>query len=323
MEKNVAGKWIVFAFEDEGGTNPGEPVTGDAANITANVRIDGGAANAVDDTNPTELEDGYYIFDITAVENNGDLILIAPQSATANVNVIGVPGAVWTTPANFNDLVVAVTSGEVTTGTISANAINAAAIATDAITSAKIAADAIGESEIANGAINAATFAAGAIDAAAIASNALTSAKIATDAIGAAQIAADAIGAAEIADGAINAAAFAANAITSTVIADNAITAAKLAADAITAAKIATDAIGGDELAASAVNEIWAKVCEDQGSITAQQIMSLIVCALAGVTTTGGSIFRPPNGSANDRITATVNASNERTAMTVAPSAGA
>ena len=102
MQKNVASqKWIVFAFQDDGGTNPGEPVTGDAANITANLRIDGGAANAVDDVNPTELEDGYYVFDITAAESNGDLILIAPASATANVNVIGVPGAIWTTPANF------------------------------------------------------------------------------------------------------------------------------------------------------------------------------------------------------------------------------
>ena len=104
MQKNTAGKWVVFAFESDSGTNPGQPVTGDAANITANIRIDGGAANAVDDTNPTELEDGYYIFDITAVESNGDLLLITPESATANVNVIGVPGAVWTTPPNFNDL---------------------------------------------------------------------------------------------------------------------------------------------------------------------------------------------------------------------------
>jgi hypothetical protein len=98
MFKNTASqKWVVFAFEDEGGTNPGEPVTGDAANITANLRLDGGAANAVDDVNPTELEDGYYIFDITAAESNGDCIVIAPVSATANVNVIGVPGVVYTT----------------------------------------------------------------------------------------------------------------------------------------------------------------------------------------------------------------------------------
>lgn len=127
MQKNTAGKWIVFAFQDEGGTNPGEPVTGDAANITANVRIDGGAANAVDDTNPTELEDGYYVFDLTAAEANGDLLLIAPQSSTANVNVIGVPGAVWTTPANFNAL------GIASDGDISGNVDGAVASVTGAV----------------------------------------------------------------------------------------------------------------------------------------------------------------------------------------------
>ena len=105
MEKNVAGKWVVFAFEDEGGTNPGEPVTGDATNITANISIDGAAGTSVGSgANPTELEDGYYVFDLLASEKNGDLLTIFPQSATANVNVIGVPGSVWTTPANFNDL---------------------------------------------------------------------------------------------------------------------------------------------------------------------------------------------------------------------------
>jgi len=117
MEKNTAGKWVVFAFGDEGHANPGEPITGDAANITANVRIDGGAANAVDDTNPTELEGGYYVFDITAAEANGDNILICPQSATANVNVIGVPGAVWTRPANFNDLSITATTGRMVVDT--------------------------------------------------------------------------------------------------------------------------------------------------------------------------------------------------------------
>lgn len=98
MFKNTAGQeWVVFAFQDEGGTNPGEPVAADQANITADVRIDGAAANAVDDTNPTVLSDGYYTFGITAAESNGDSIVIIPVSATANVNVIGVPGAVYTT----------------------------------------------------------------------------------------------------------------------------------------------------------------------------------------------------------------------------------
>ncbi len=102
MEKNTAGKWIVFAYGLPDHASAGKAITGDAANITANVRIDGGAANAVDDTNPTELEDGYYVFDITAAEANGDLILVTPASSTTDVQVIGVPGAVWTRPPNFN-----------------------------------------------------------------------------------------------------------------------------------------------------------------------------------------------------------------------------
>ena len=93
MQKNVSGqRWIVFAF----GRTSNTPITGDAANITANLRLDGGAANPVDDTNPQELEAGYYYFDITQAETNADMIAICPVSATPNVIVIGVPGAVWT-----------------------------------------------------------------------------------------------------------------------------------------------------------------------------------------------------------------------------------
>jgi len=93
MQKNIAGqKWVVFAFD----TTTGAPKTGDALNITANLRLDGGAANPIDDTNPTELEGGYYAFDISQAETNADMIVICPSSVTANIAVIGVPGAVWT-----------------------------------------------------------------------------------------------------------------------------------------------------------------------------------------------------------------------------------
>ena len=101
MQKNVASqKWIVFAFDRTDNTAK----TGDAANITANLRLDGGEANAIDDTNPTELEDGYYVFDITQAETNADMIVICPVSSTGNIQVIGVPGAVYTTPAAFSAL---------------------------------------------------------------------------------------------------------------------------------------------------------------------------------------------------------------------------
>ena len=97
MQKNLANqKWVVFAFGGSGHASEGQPITGDAANITANLRIDGAAANPTDDVNPAELEDGYYVFDITAVESNGNNILLSPQSSTADVEVIAVPGALWT-----------------------------------------------------------------------------------------------------------------------------------------------------------------------------------------------------------------------------------
>jgi len=104
LEKNTAGKWVVFAYGGPDHASAGLYITGDASNITANIRIDGGAANAIDDTNPTELEDGFYIFDVTATETNGDLLLICPESATSDVIVIGAPAVVHTVPANFNAL---------------------------------------------------------------------------------------------------------------------------------------------------------------------------------------------------------------------------
>jgi len=93
MQKAVAQQWIVYAWETA--TNLAK--TGDAANITADLYLDGGGANAVDDTNPAELGGGFYVFDITAVESNGDSIVIVPASSTGGVQVRGVPEAVWTT----------------------------------------------------------------------------------------------------------------------------------------------------------------------------------------------------------------------------------
>lgn len=92
MQKNKAGKWVVYAY----GTTTDLPVTGDAANITADVHIDGGSANAVDDTNPAELGNGYYVFDIIADESDGDLLLINAVSSTGNVRVIGKPETLFT-----------------------------------------------------------------------------------------------------------------------------------------------------------------------------------------------------------------------------------
>lgn len=101
LQKNVASqKWVVFAFDITDNTAK----TGDASQITATVRIDGAAADTLDDANPTELEDGYYVFDVTATESNGDNIVICPASSTGSIQVIGCPMALWTTPPYFPTL---------------------------------------------------------------------------------------------------------------------------------------------------------------------------------------------------------------------------
>ena len=98
MQKNVASqKWLVFAFDRTDNT----PKTGDAAQITAKVRKDYGTATAVGDTNPTEIEDGYYEFDLTQAETNANVLDLLPESSTSDIQVIGVPGRVFTTPPNF------------------------------------------------------------------------------------------------------------------------------------------------------------------------------------------------------------------------------
>ena len=69
MQKNIASqKWVVFAFDETNNTAK----TGDAANITAEISADGGAGGGnLTDTTPTELADGYDVFDITNGGYNG------------------------------------------------------------------------------------------------------------------------------------------------------------------------------------------------------------------------------------------------------------
>ena len=89
MRKNVANqRWRVFSFNMTNNV----PVTGDAANITAKLSIDFGSLTPITDTNPTEVEDGYYYFDLTQAETDGYTLEIFPESSSANVQVIGVPG---------------------------------------------------------------------------------------------------------------------------------------------------------------------------------------------------------------------------------------
>lgn len=100
LQKNVASqKWRVFAFD-----NNGDPVTGDAANITAKIAKDWGTATATNDVNPTEVEDGYYLFDLTQAETNANVLDLYPESSTANTYVIGVTGTIYTVALNFSAL---------------------------------------------------------------------------------------------------------------------------------------------------------------------------------------------------------------------------
>ena len=65
---------------------------------------------------------------------------------------------------------------------------------------------------------------------------------------------------------------------------------------------------------------LFAKVVEVQGSYTVQQVLSIVLAAATGVTSSGGSVFKTPNGVAT-RISGTVDVSNNRTAITLTPSA--
>lgn len=105
MIKNTSGqKWTVFAFN----RSTGEPVTGDAENITANIRIDDNTASAISDTNPTEQEDGYYVFDLTTAETNGIKLSIFPESVSGGVQVIGCPPVIYTDTMSYGSNAVAI-----------------------------------------------------------------------------------------------------------------------------------------------------------------------------------------------------------------------
>ena len=100
MQKNTASqKFVVFAFNRT--TNV--PITGDAANITANLQKDFGSTTGTNDTNPTELEDGYYAFDATQAETNADSLVIYPVSSTSDIQVIGVPAQMFTVSTGSPD----------------------------------------------------------------------------------------------------------------------------------------------------------------------------------------------------------------------------
>lgn len=86
--KNKASQKLAVYAHD---TSADAPKTGDAANITAQISLDGGSTNATNDTNPTELSStnakGVYIFDLTQGESNADMVILSAVSSTSNISI--------------------------------------------------------------------------------------------------------------------------------------------------------------------------------------------------------------------------------------------
>lgn len=92
-------RWRLFAFN----RITSDPVTGDAANITAKLEKDyTGLQPTV--AAPVEIEDGYYYVPLTQAETDANVLSLIARSSTPDVQVIGVPGEIHTYPANFANI---------------------------------------------------------------------------------------------------------------------------------------------------------------------------------------------------------------------------
>lgn len=101
--KNVASQKLAVYAHD---TSADAPKTGDAANITAQISLNGGATAATNDTNPTELDatdaPGIYIFDLTQAETNANLVIVSAVSSTADIAIE--PVIVYTEPETLQEV---------------------------------------------------------------------------------------------------------------------------------------------------------------------------------------------------------------------------
>lgn len=95
--RNESNQVVAFLVKDAAG----EPLPGDAANITAKLKVDSGATAATNDTNPTEADatnhPGVIYFSLTAAETDGSVLLITPQSTTDGVTFDPVTAVIYTT----------------------------------------------------------------------------------------------------------------------------------------------------------------------------------------------------------------------------------
>ena len=148
MKKNVSGqKLTVFAWDSATGL----PKTGDAANITAYVDKDDAGMNALTDTSASEIDSthakGFYRFDVTQAESNGDKLCFGVQSSTSGIVVMACPPVVFTVAQYFGDAAIDssgrfqiqygtstgqinLASGLITASTLAADTIDSNAIAT-------------------------------------------------------------------------------------------------------------------------------------------------------------------------------------------------
>lgn len=98
MFKNVAGRVTLLAVD----TATNLPKTGDAANITAYVKIDGGAVTQLGDTSAAEEDatnaPGLYTFTVAQSESNGDALVFSAKSSTSGVRIV--PRVVSTIPSS-------------------------------------------------------------------------------------------------------------------------------------------------------------------------------------------------------------------------------
>jgi hypothetical protein len=102
------------------------------------------------------------------------------------------------------------------------------------------------------------------------------------------------------------------------------VTVGAMQTDVLDANAVAANSIDASALASDAVTEIAAGlkalVIETNGSVTLGQAMSIVLAICAGVTSNGGNTFKDPSGTTT-RVTGTTDGSNNRTAVTLSPSA--
>ena len=103
LEKNVnSQKWSIFCFDD----TDNSAKTGDAAQITGSIWKDG-VEDVIADGAPTETAHGQYFFDLDQAESNCEHCVMDAVSATGDIQCVGMPMALWTTPPDFSGITIA------------------------------------------------------------------------------------------------------------------------------------------------------------------------------------------------------------------------